>query len=331
MFGQLGYDFESMAPNQPVDVSHLNYEVKTLDQITGSEVWCRVLNIVRKQQAEHMVVTANGKSLSCSPDHKLFVKNKSSDKPAYREVGSLRKTYADHAVLTDSGWRSFTIEAKDGLIDIADIEVEGAHSYLGNGILSHNTLYGDPSTTPGGMAIPYHASTRIKLTGGQQIKDIINGKDAVVGINVTCKTIKNKVARPWREVSFEIHFGKGIRESEQLFDELREYCDKTKEPVTYKGKKLRIEGTGAWKTFTVSDLATGEVINETKFQKSDFQRKILQNPEYKEYVDALCDSAFIMRSNDEAHPTVASIDLESAAEVEAVKAERVGKKQMLVD
>ena len=179
-------------------------------------------------------------------------------------------------------------------------------------------MYGDPSTTPGGMAIPYHASTRIKLTGGQLIKQTINGKEAVVGINVTCKTIKNKVARPWREVSFEIHFGKGVREDEQLFDELRDFCDKSKDPVIFEGKKINLEGASQWKYFQVNDVKTGEVLVDEKFYKSEFSSRILNNPQYATYLEALMDAAFIMKSGDDNHKTVASIDLSNAAEVEAV-------------
>ena len=333
LFSHLGFDFDKMQINQPIDVRHLGYEVKTLNAKTGKEEWNLVLNIVRKQQAEHMIVSSNGRSLSCSPDHKIFVKSKESDTARYKEVGLLKNTFTSYVVLTDSGWREFVIESKDELTEIADIEVEGEHSYLSNGILSHNTMYGDPMTTPGGMAIPYHASTRIKLTGGQQIKQTINGKEAVVGINVTCKTIKNKVARPWREVSFEIHFGKGIREDEQVFDELREYCEKCKDAVIFEGKKIKLEGTSSWKYFQVSDVSTGEIIVDEKFYKTEFGSRILNNPEYADYITALMDTAFIMKNGDDTHKTVASIDLGSAAEVEAVKAEKLGRtgKSLLTD
>ena len=194
-------------------------------------------------------------------------------------------------------------------------------------------MFSDPTTTPGGMAIPYHASTRIKLMGGQQIKQTINGKEAVVGINVTCKTIKNKVARPWREVSFEIHFGKGIRENEQLFDELREYCEKCKDPVIVDGMKVKVDGAGAWKYFTVSDNKTGEVIHDLKFYKSEFGEKVINNPEVQVYLNGLMDAVFIMGNGDDGHKTIASIDLNSATEVEAVKVERSIKagKNLLLD
>ena len=43
-------------------------------------------------------------------------------------------------------------------------------------------LYGDPTTTPGGMAIPFHSSVRIKLGAGSQI---LNKDKEPIGINVS--------------------------------------------------------------------------------------------------------------------------------------------------
>lgn len=331
LFKDIGLDFNTMLINEPVKVD--GWEVQTIDK-NNNIVWKKVVHIVRKSNAPHMrVSTDSGLFLDCSPDHRLFVESNQTGVQTYQEIYVLEKAFEAFKVRTSNGWESFRVEAIAGDLEIADIEVEGEHSYLSNGILSHNTLYGDPSTTPGGMAIPYHASTRIKLTGGQQIKQTINGKEAVVGINVTCKTIKNKVARPWREVSFEIHFGKGIREDEQVFDELREYCEKCKDTVIVNGMKVKVHGGGAWKYFTVSDNSTGEVIHDITFNKSAFREKVINNPEVQVYLTGLMDAAFIMGNGDDNHKTIASIDLNSATEVEAVKVERTVKagKNLLLD
>ena len=149
-------------------------------------------------------------------------------------------------------------------------------------------MYGDPDTTPGGKAIPFHSSTRIKLGAGQPIKD----GDDVIGINVWAKTVKNKVAPPFRKVHFQIHFGKGIVEHEELFDLLRKHCkdnDVIEDNIMYK-----IAGGGAWKTISMTDTSTGEVVAEKKFYKANFD-DIVKSEEWSSAVDILTASAMFKK------------------------------------
>jgi hypothetical protein len=147
-------------------------------------------------------------------------------------------------------------------------------------------MYGDPMTTSGGLALPFHASTRISLTGGKRLEDPKTKE--FFGIEVNAYVMKNKVAAPFRKLSFEIHFGKGIAESETLFDVLRQYCDDHK--VAKNGKEMRISGTQAWKELVVSDAKTGEVLVEKKFYKSDFG-DIMRDPQYRPYVLDIAEAA----------------------------------------
>ena len=170
-------------------------------------------------------------------------------------------------------------------------------------------MYGDPTTTPGGKAIPFHSSVRIKLGAGQQIKD---KKGNIIGINVSAKTIKNKVAPPFRTCNFEIHFGKGIVEHEQSFDVLRRFC-KDQGPVDYRGNLVSIEGTGAWKTLIVKNKK-GKVVVEKKFYKTDFG-EVASSPDYSQFITAVFNAAYAdVMGNSEA----ATLDTESYEEVRQV-------------
>ena len=165
-------------------------------------------------------------------------------------------------------------------------------------------MYGDPTTTSGGMAIPFHSSVRIKLGAGSQI---LNKDKEPVGINVSAKTIKNKVSAPFRTCNFEIHFGKGIKEHEQVFDLLRKNG-----PETIGGYTIDINGTGAWKNLDVYD-AQGESIVNKKFYKAEFD-KIMTHPEYSQYIEMILEKVMI-RKNETDDP---DIDPESYSEIEEV-------------
>jgi recombination protein RecA len=133
----------------------------------------------------------------------------------------------------------------------------------------------------------------VYLTSGNQVKDKAGN---VIGIHVIVTIKKNKLAIPFRKCEFDIIFGKGIVEDEYIFDEVRSYCAPRKGLVNGK-VRINISGTGAWKEFQVSDIETGEIIEEKKFYKSDFGA-LMKDPQYKPYIDAVIEAAYTVVPGD---------------------------------
>lgn len=75
--------------------------------------------------------------------------------------------------------------------------------------------YGGGTTTPGGRAVPFYSSIRLKITKKDLITDAAK---KVIGQEIEVKFIKNKVGTPYEEVKTKLFFGKG-------FDKEFEYAD----------------------------------------------------------------------------------------------------------
>ena len=123
-----------------------------------------------------------------------------------------------------------------------DIEVEGSHNYLVDGVVVHNS----PETTPGGRALKFYSSVRLDIRRTESIKD---GAE-IIGNRTRVKVVKNKVARPFQQAEFDIMYGTGISREGSLLDVAVDLglVKKSGAWFTYEGEQLG-QGRENVKTF----------------------------------------------------------------------------------
>lgn len=78
-------------------------------------------------------------------------------------------------------------------------------------------LWGDPTTTPGGKALKFYASIRLKFTKLKAIEEGSGDNKQKVGVRTRVEAVKNKTFPPYRRGEFVITFGKGIDDEAAVF------------------------------------------------------------------------------------------------------------------
>ncbi len=74
--------------------------------------------------------------------------------------------------------------------------------------------FGSPETTTGGNALKFYASVRLDIRRIGAVKD----GEKIVGNQVRVKVVKNKMAPPFRDTTFEIMYGQGVSLAGELLE-----------------------------------------------------------------------------------------------------------------
>lgn len=192
-------------------------------------------------------------------------------------------------------------------------------------------MFGDPMGTPGGKAIPYHASVRVRLYRSSELRMTEDGKrvqrDAeqkekkptqTYAIHTRAKVIKNRLGPPLRTCEFDIHFARGIDDAGSICDYLHAvgeiekamgWCYLTAVPS---GKRTK------WR----ADKEEQEGDRGVQFKEEEFGEK-MADAAFREAVFGLLDKHLVVKFDARTLPPDAELDPESLTDAEAV-AELVG-------
>lgn len=130
-------------------------------------------------------------------------------------------------------------------------------------------MFGNPETTPGGLALKFYASIRLDVRKIETLKD----GDRVVGSRTRVKIVKNKVAPPFRVAEFDVMGTTGISREGNILDVGIEtgVIQKSGAFLRY-GELMLGQGREAAKMFLaenqeISKKIAEEIMTKTKSQK----------------------------------------------------------------
>ena len=261
LFIQLGYKYQDMKINEPIDVSNQNIRIKSFDHKTNKVEYNKILKIVRKEDSSVLNVMHNNKFLfKGTLNHRVY--------NAFNNEYISLKEASEKLLLNKGNTPSFRLDLfsskkvvlkncevlleNDTLNPIIDLEVEDNSNYFSNGVLSHNT-------TPGGNALKYYASQRVDMRRISVVKDGTNS----IASQTKVKVIKNKVGPPFKEAIVNIVYGTGI--------------DFDLEVVSLALEKNVLTKKGAWYSYKdQSNIAQGEQQMKVYLQNNpDLKQEII--------------------------------------------------------
>jgi recombination protein RecA len=179
-------------------------------------------------------------------------------------------------------------------------------------------MYGDPMSTPGGKAIPYHASVRVRLTRSTEVKDVKTNN--VCAINTRAKVVKNRLGPPLRKCDFQISFARGIEDVKSWFDYLHEAGEIEKAAgwcylTSFPSFELDVDGKDRGYRFRESQWENEVRDSPPLFEEKD-GKKIVKRVSFEDHVRKLLEKNLVIKYGET--PKDQEIDPESLMDNECV-------------
>jgi len=144
--------------------------------------------------------------------------------------------------------------------------------------LKIGVMFGNPETTTGGNALKFYSSVRMDIRRIGAIKDA----DSVIGNRTRVKVVKNKVAPPFKEIEFDIMYGKGISKEGDLLD--------------LAVKENIVDKAGAWYSYNDEKMGQG---------RENSKNFLTENPETMAEIK----EKLLIKAGIKADPNAAAVDM----------------------
>lgn len=194
---------------------------------------------------------------------------------------SVAGTSTDQEIRNDYGENTIGLAARligQGLRKITrTVGVENVSLVFLNQIRKNiGVMFGDDTVTPGGQAISFFTSVRIRLYSGGLIK---NKDGFAIGARVRAMLVKNRMSPHQKEsAEFELYFNTGLVDESDWIDILLKYGKAKK--VTAQSSTIEFDG------------------EEVKVANRNFVDLMRKNPELREYCKSLVKESLIIERAD---------------------------------
>lgn len=181
-----------------------------------------------------------------------------------------------------------------------------------NQIRDKITMYGDPTTTPGGHAMKFYASQRLQLFKPRKDDIILDLEGNRIGVIIRYKVVKNKVAPDGAEGAFPVLFNNGIFREQELVTRCANFGI------------IKLGGQGGKQVFIpVIDRKTGDYIMEVvkgPDGKDLTQRKEIRMTQFQAAKRLLLDAALTKRLEQD---LLSMVDVHHHAAIDALLEDEV--------